>query len=265
MGTEPLLPPHPHVISWQNLILALHLRFLQIYHPLPLTDSPLQWQTVIHPLSCHRGGTRLTGDPTGTLVAKANPHHRPHPNKAADRHRQLETLQDADQPPRLPPLHPGTGLVMHPPLLLLPQPACKVVALKILTRAEGGLHQSSLPVANPHHIHLHLHPCATDIHLPLGLSLMSLSPSTPSILLRTCRPQKSTDSSQKSIRVKTIKLIYEELPLRHLSGDDLHSERKTAKPFESDYSHTHTCTHALTHTLSQLDQRPEAVFSRMQK
>lgn len=64
------------------------------------------------------------------------------------------------------------GLVMHP--LLLPRPVHKVVALKILTRAEGGPHHPSLPVDNPHLIHLHLHLCAMDTRLSLGLSLVSL-------------------------------------------------------------------------------------------
>lgn len=71
----------------------------------------------------------------------------------------------------VPPLHPGTELVT-PLLLLLHQPAYKAVALKILMKAEGG-HHHPLPVANPRHI-LHLHLCATDTRLSLGLSQVSV-------------------------------------------------------------------------------------------
>lgn len=74
--------------------------------------------------------------------------------------------------PMVPPLHPGMELVMPLLLLLHHQPAYKAVALKILMKAEGD-HHHPLPVVNPHHI-LHLHLCATDTRLSLGLSQVSM-------------------------------------------------------------------------------------------
>lgn len=79
-------------------------------------------------------------------------------------------------------LYPGMGFVTHP-LLLLPRPACKAVALKIPTRAAGGPHHLSRPVANPRHIHLHHHLYATDTPLSLGLSLVSMKGSQTGLYL----------------------------------------------------------------------------------